>query len=417
MAEARFLAAADLHLGRPIASLPEAIGDQARSLGPFGALDRLVDVARSEAVDAVLIAGDLVDDDGAYFEVLSALQQAVRRLDGIPLITIAGNHDANLLPRLASAIDGLFLIGAGGRWSSHVVQTGVGEVNILGWSFPDAHCRESPFTVPPPPRMGRRIGMLHGDLDASGSVYAPFTSGQLREHAADAWLLGHVHAPQPEGLAGDVPKGYLGSICGLDPSEAGPRGAWLVRCDAQGTRAEHVPIAPLAWVRDELDATTLDLADIDAHVHRRCDALAERYENAQAVGVRLAVCGEHQQWREFERAIGSFEAGRPWEDRGRRVFLNRIECRVVAPLPLERLAEERSAAGRIAGLILALQAGGADELVRSASAAFSSIGGERNLRAPSIGERKLTLPDARETLLREARAMLGALVAQDEEAR
>lgn len=417
MAEARFIAAADLHLGRPIGSLPEALRQDARALGPFAALQNLVDRARSEAIDAVLFAGDVVDDDGAYFEVFSALQQAVRTLDGIPIFAIAGNHDAKVLPKLAEAIEGIHLLGAGGKWSSRGISTATGEVEILGWSFPDKHCAASPFDAPPPPRAGRRIGLLHGDLDVTASVYAPFTRGQLRAHPADAWLLGHVHAPSMDALAGEVPLGYLGSACGLDPSEAGPRGAWMIRCDARGTRAEHLPMAPLVWVRRSIDVASLDVARIEASLHQQCDAFADNCDGARVVGVRLELTGEHEQWSTLNSRIAEIELGQPWERRGRRVFLDKVESRVLAPLPLERLAQERSAAGRIAGLILELQSGGARELVRAAGEEFSSIGMERNLRAPSIGEREFALPEARATLLREARAMLSSLVAQHEDAR
>lgn len=414
MAEAKFLAAADLHLGRPIASLPDLLREDARTLGPFGALERLVELARTEHVDAVLIAGDVVDDDGAYFEVFSALQDAVRCLGGIPMIAIAGNHDAKVLPRLAEAIDGLTLLGAGGLWQSQVVPTSAGDVEVLGWSFPDSHFRSSPFDVPPPPRAGRRIGLLHGDLDTTGSVYAPFTSAHLREHAADAWLLGHVHAPSTERLSQNVPVGYLGSLCGLDPSEAGPRGAWMVRCEDRGVSLESVPLAPIAWAGVCIDASRIALDRLDGAIHQQSGDAADSFDQAQAVGVRLTLTGEHEHWQELANAAASIELGRSWLHNGRRVFIDKIDCRVTAPLPLDRLAQERSAAGRIASLILDLERGEASSLVEAASIEFASIGVDRNLRVPSMGERAFPPPDARFTLLREARAALSELIAPRE---
>lgn len=412
MAEARFLAAADLHLGRPIASLPEALRPEARALGPFGALERLVELARHERVDAVLLAGDVVDDDGAYFEVFEALQQTIRGLGNIPLIAIAGNHDAKILPRLAKGMEGLTLLGEGGSWQTVEVQTPLGGVEVLGWSFPDTHCRASPFDRPPPPRKNRRLGLLHGDLDTSASVYAPCTSGQLRAHAADAWLLGHVHVPSIGGSAGASPAGYLGSVCGLDPSESGPRGAWLVRIDAAGASLESRAIAPIAWVRVDAPAEALTAHGLDATLHRLASDASVDYEHAQAVGVRMALVGEHEHWQEIARAADGLELGQPWTHLGRRVFLESVECRLSAPLPLERLAQERSVVGRIAGLVLELQSGGQEGLVREAENRFEEIGRDRNLCVPSLGERCWPLPDARASLAREARAVLSELLAQ-----
>jgi len=414
MAEARFLAAADLHLGRPIASLPEALGDSARTLGPYGALERLVERAREERVHAVLLAGDVVDDDGAYFEVLSALQDAARRLEGVPLLAIAGNHDAGVLPRLAQAIEGLTLLGAGGRWASHLLPTPAGEVEVLGWSFPRSHWPQSPFDTPPPPRKGRRIGLLHGDLDAASSVYAPFTSAQLRDYPADVWLLGHVHAPSPQGLGPRAPWGYLGSACGLDPTEAGPRGAWLVRCGTGGVSAEHVELAPIAWASVRIDADQLATEGLDAALHRHACEAADDFEHARAVGVRLTLAGEHERWKEIDKQARTEDLGQPWEHNGKSVFLDKVTCRLSAPMPLERLAQERTAAGRVAGLILALQGDGARELVEDATEAFEKLAGDRNLRVPTDGERSRPPPDARLVLLDGARQVLSELLSQDE---
>lgn len=413
MAEATFLAAADLHLGRSIASLPDALRDNARALGPFGAFERLIDLAIKERVDAVLLAGDVVDDDGAYFEVFSALQDATRKLDGIPMIAIAGNHDAHVLPRLAEAIDGLILLGQGGTWQSHLLSAGAGDIEILGWSFPDSHCRTSPFEAPPPPRKGRRIAMLHGDVDTPGSVYAPFTAAHLREHAADAWLLGHVHNPSRQRLASPTPTGYLGSLCGLDPSEAGPRGAWLVRCRSQGVSLEHRALASIAWAGIPIDATGLDPDALDRTLQTTAERAAEQLEHASAIGVRLTLCGEHANWQDLNaRALAFADLSRPWHVGGARVFINKIDARLTPPLPLDTLSKERSAAGRIASLILDLQSGGADELVDQAGTQFSNLSNDRNLRVPDIGEHTLPAPDPRATLEREARAMLGELLAQ-----
>ncbi len=412
MAEATFIAAADLHLGRPIASLPEALRTSERSLGPFAALERIVDLAVRERADAVLLAGDLVDDDGAYFEVFSAIQHAVATLDGIPMIAIAGNHDANVLPKLAESIEGLTLLGKGGQWQAHALPTDAGDVEILGWSFPDSHCRRSPFEAPPPPRAGRRIALLHGDLDASNSVYAPFTRADLRHHGADAWLLGHVHVPSFEALTNAQPIGYLGSACGLDPSETGPHGAWVVRCRDEQTTVEHRPIAPTHWARTAIESSAIDLDRLESALHEAANRESLDSGEARAVGVRVVVGGEHERWAELNERIATLDLGGPWTCEGRTVFLDRVVGRSGPSLQLESLAQEPSAAGRIASLILELEAGGADEIVERVAESFADLAGLRHFRIPPIGERAYPTPDARRTLVLEARAVLGELLAQ-----
>jgi len=417
VAEARFVAAADLHLGRPIASLPDVLRADARTLGPFGALQSLVELALRERADAVLIGGDLVDDDGAYFEVYSAIQEAVKALDGIPMIAVAGNHDAKVLPRLADSIDGLLLLGSGGRWGTHTLSTDAGDIEILGWSFPDAHCRTSPFETPPPPRGGRRIGVLHGDLDTAGSSYAPFTSQDLKRHAADAWLLGHVHVPSHETLSSRAPAGYLGSACGLDPSESGSRGAWLVRCHAQGFELQHRAIAPIHWATATLDASEIDAEHLDVSLQKIANAQSSDAGEARAVGVRVRLAGQHPDWADLNDRARGLPTGEPWSHDGRRVFIDRVVGRVTAPLDLATLAQEPSVAGRIAGMILELEGGGATKLVDDAARAFSELELARPFRMPALGERTYPTPEPRSHLIREARAVLDELVAQQHEAR
>ena len=98
MSAAKFLHAADLHLGAPLESLGEAIDDatyeRVKAL-VNRAFDRLSDVAISEGVDFVVLAGDVYDnadrDPGAQRRFLRGL----RRLSEarIKVFMVHGNHD------------------------------------------------------------------------------------------------------------------------------------------------------------------------------------------------------------------------------------------------------------------------------------------------------------------------------------
>ena len=92
----RFLHAADLHLDSPLRGLDEdapaaRIRDATRR-----ALANLVDLALSERVDFVLLAGDLYDGDWKDWRTGQFLVQELAKLarQQIPVIAISGNHDA-----------------------------------------------------------------------------------------------------------------------------------------------------------------------------------------------------------------------------------------------------------------------------------------------------------------------------------
>ena len=94
----KFLHAADIHLDSPLLGLERYEGAPVEEIrgATRRALDNLVQLAMDEAVDFVLIAGDLYDGDwrdagtGLYF----VKQMARLREAKIPVYLIAGNHDA-----------------------------------------------------------------------------------------------------------------------------------------------------------------------------------------------------------------------------------------------------------------------------------------------------------------------------------
>ncbi|MEO1008020.1 MAG: DNA repair exonuclease [Planctomycetota bacterium] len=400
MAEATLLAVGDLHLGKPIASLPEALRDRSRRLGPFGALESIVRLAREERVDAVLLAGDVVDDDTAYFEVLGPLSAAADTLAGIPMIAVAGNHDAHVLPRLADAIPGLHLLGRNGAWERREVGRGV---EILGWSFPDTHVNHSPMAGVPPRGNVLRIGLLHADVGGHASRYAPVPPAELDAAPADAWLLGHIHQPDLDGLARARPVGYLGGACGLDPSEHGPLGAWTLRCGAR-VAAEHAPIAPLAWLHRSLDCTELDPDDLSRAIHQDAADAVAVVPNAEAVGLRITLVGRSAWWRAFADAAGAQSLGEPWRAGSAEVFLDRVRCRVRPAVDVEALAGEPSVAGGLASLLGDIRSGAAADLERSAADALAALHQRIAPDAPR--------PEARAALEAAAEDLLAELVGQ-----
>jgi len=88
------LIVADIHLGKSAAfrakGLPVPEGDSARDLG------RLFDLAEKSKASQLVIAGDLFHcSSGITPELEAALADFMNRL-GIPVILVAGNHDAKI---------------------------------------------------------------------------------------------------------------------------------------------------------------------------------------------------------------------------------------------------------------------------------------------------------------------------------
>lgn len=99
----RLLHTADWHLGRLLHRVP--LLDAQRRV-----LDHLIDLARDEQVDAIVVSGDLFDRALPPVEAVQLAGDALRRMAAVaPVIAISGNHDS--AQRLGFARE---LIAAGG---------------------------------------------------------------------------------------------------------------------------------------------------------------------------------------------------------------------------------------------------------------------------------------------------------------
>jgi len=429
----RLLAIGDVHLGRRPSRLPaflEEHGITAAQLTPEAALRTAVERAIAESVDAVVFAGDLVESLNARFEALRSLEAVVHRLVAadIAVFAVAGNHDVEALPRLAQLIPEFTLLGQGGEWQSFTLQRGgIDVAELVGWSFPVAQVHESPL---PALRSGPlvsstsglpRIGVLHADVDAAGGPYAPVSRSELEALPLDAWLLGHLHRPTLS--PGPRPIGYLGSLLGLDPSETGLHGPWLVHARGPGqVEAEQLPLAPLHWDHQEVDISALgSVADLDAELGAallQC-ARAQRAAGGQAcaIGVRPRLVGETDQSRELRRALASDQLDELARDLdGALVFVDSIvdETRVRVDLAAQAAGADPPAL--LARKLLALEEGGEEAATLIQNLRRELLREVEDPRWAELEGAEERLSDAAiaEQLRQVARDALGELLAQRE---
>lgn len=257
----RILCTGDLHVGRRPTRLPPGADGR---LTAAQAWQDVVAVAIARSVDLVILTGDVVDRENRYFEAFGPLEWGLGELAQahIPVAAVAGNHDFDVLPRLAESFPENFrLIGAGGRWERVSYQLRTGRVYVDGWSFPGEQVTVDPLLSYPfsPPGEGLWLGLVHGDVDQAASRYAPLSSALLQQAGPAAWLLGHIHGPRlvspPQGAA----ILYPGSPLALSPKEPGPHGPWLLEVGAGGRlRFEHLPISRVRYELVEVDLTGVE---------------------------------------------------------------------------------------------------------------------------------------------------------------
>lgn len=397
---------------------------RAEDVSPRAAWRLAVAAARRLGVQAVVLAGDVVDATNDRFEAFGALYDGVRELeaDGIRVIAVAGNHDVEALPRLAGLVPGFTLLGSGGRWELTAVDGPAGAVRLVGWSFPAARHAEDPTAAGLPARApeGWTVGVLHGDLDRQGGHYAPVSSARLRAAGYDAWLLGHVHTPSLTACTlrtGGLAPGYLGSLVGLDPTETGLRGAWLLEASSGGLTLSHLPLAPLRWQRYDVDVTGID--DVEAELTDRILAvLRDRigdpevdWGEARAVGVRVRLTGRARDLDALARhARSESVVGQSTSVAGRAVFIDDVTLSVDSAHDLAALAVGDTPVALLARHLLAVEVGDA----RVLQMARARLGDQDAKLFANLPSSPLTDDALRAQLRQAGLRALDALLAQTE---
>ncbi len=404
----------DVHLGRRPAGLPKDLQDQfglsPRDLGPRAALERAVAEAIRERVDAFVFAGDVVQQENSVFEAFGSLSRCIEPLAraGIRIFGVAGNHDVETLPRLASSFPKFHLLGAKGRWEDCLLQGRHGpRIALRGWSFPAQHVSESPFSCARPDApldVCAVLGVVHGDLEDPRSRYAPL---RLRELEADAiakgWFLGHIHKPSLQ-VGAQRPIGYLGSLTALDRTETGPHGPWIVDVENSGALSiEQRALAPLAFQDVSFDVSAwTDGAAFEQALRAKYAAVrvacAAKAPCARAVGLNVSLHGATPAFKALRARLTEFDEGRllSTEFDGLLCFVANIDDRSHEPVDLARMALSTDPAGLLARRLLALQDEGsllALELIQRARAAIEAGAPRREflgvLAAPALSDTQL----------------------------
>ncbi|MEM1080873.1 MAG: metallophosphoesterase, partial [Pseudomonadota bacterium] len=354
----KLLAVGDLHLGRVPTALPEVLAERAREFGPETAWKRCVAAALEHQVEAVLLAGDVVESPRDFFVGYQSLKQGVAQLleADIQLIGVAGNHDLDVLPRLADALPDVRLLGRNGHWQQHPLS----EASILGWSFPRPQVSASPLAeLPELDRSQPIIGLLHCDLDQPDSHYAPVSRRELMAAGVDAWLLGHIHKPSL--ASAEQPIGYLGSVSALRASETGARGPWLIELQDGALELEQLALAPLGYAEVELDVSELNQAQhLDTQVIDIGRQAVERWlaEHAlpDALGLRIRLIGKTAISTQLQAEAESLaQRGQVWEEAACQLFVDHIRLDTRPAIDLTECARQPNAIGLLARDLLLLE--------------------------------------------------------------
>lgn len=291
----KFIHTADIHLDSPLRGLEYYEGAPVDSIrgATRQAFKNIVELAISEGVDFVLIAGDLYDGDWKDYNtgLFFASQMSKLREAGIRVFIVSGNHDA------ASQISHQLRMPDNVKIFSpkkpETITIDNLEIAIHGQSFAKPAITGDISAAYPYATPGFfNIGILH--TSATGreghEPYAPCTVGGLQSKGYDYWALGHVH--KREILHKDPWIIFSGCIQGRHIREIGEKGCTLVSVDdRQIIEVEHKEIDVLRWGIRSVDVseaeTVGDVVDLVSAV------VAEEAgkSNGRPLALRLMITG------------------------------------------------------------------------------------------------------------------------------
>jgi DNA repair exonuclease SbcCD nuclease subunit len=247
----RFLHTADWQLGLKLAFVTGDAGAVAR-FQRFEVVRRLAGIAKERAVDAVVVAGDVFDDNAVGDDSLQRARDALALFAPIPVLLLPGNHDAATPDCVLARL----------RAGEHVHALLGDEPFVL----PNArfhpcplrrrHERDDPTRALPKRAPGDPIlvAIAHGAL-------IDFTEGLESKNVID-WrailakgydylALGDWHGT----LSFDPRVWYSGAPEPTRFKEKRPGYALLVEVDAPGAapRVEEIPVARTRWIEQRFD--------------------------------------------------------------------------------------------------------------------------------------------------------------------
>ncbi len=256
----KFIHTADIHLDSPLSGLAaykDAPVDLLRNV-TRDAFTRLVDLAIEEAVDFMVIAGDLYDGSWKDYNTGHFFCREMGRLNlaNIPVYLLFGNHDAD-----SEMTKKLTLPANVHTFESRKASTfriDALRVALHGRSYKEAATVDNLASTYPEPLAGwLNIGVLHTALEgyAAHANYAPCSVAELSAKGYDYWALGHVHEHAVIQTSPWIV--FPGNLQGRHIRETGPRGAVMVNADGTGIRAvERVLVDSLRW-----EVVTVDASD------------------------------------------------------------------------------------------------------------------------------------------------------------
>ena len=316
---------ADIHLDSPLTGVSDS---QTRRTELLRAFSNMVDYAQNNSVEAIIVAGDLFDDQSVTKQTVATVAQIING-SAAQWFVLRGNHGTSApyleLKQLCPQIKTF-----GEDWSYHTL----GNVCICGRELGRNDAEH--WKTFAPSDANYNVLVLHGDVDSD--AYGVIDKKIIAASPVSYVALGHRHTLSTFKF-GRVPACYCGVLeaRGFDePAETG-----FVVLDTETNKAKFVPqyIRRVETVRVDVSSVTTDLALEKLLLDSVSEVSPRNYLNVELLGMLNE--GVRAQ-RVADDVLGG------------KYFALRIKNFTTAPYDLQKLQAELSLRGEFVKLALAI---------------------------------------------------------------
>jgi len=270
----KLLHTADVHLGREFRGLG-IFGEQMRH-ATRDAYERLLQLAKSENVDLVLVAGDLFDSNEVSKGLVQFAIERAASIAPIPCCILPGTHDCfdrrsvYRNPEFVHPPDNVKLL-----VDTEQPHLDFPELDLVVYGKPNLSNRGTISPLADLQKLGERrfhVAMVHGSIAGIGAEDDfPMTREQIAQSEMTYVALGHWHSWRDWSSNG-VPAIYPGSPESLsfDQDDAGH--VALVELQDGVASVSKTRVGRYRWLEERVDAATVrSVEDLVERCRGKCD--------------------------------------------------------------------------------------------------------------------------------------------------
>lgn len=256
MKNIKLLHTADIHIGAAESFLGASADE--RRFETLITFEKIIDLAITNSVDLIAIAGDLFDSNTIEERFISAVLEKIGSAAPIKVIFAAGNHDpldADSPFLTHSLPDNLYVLGA----SDECLTFEDIKTKVYGRSFErNSLSGEETFSLKTDPEY-INILVQHGELKSDlNSEYNAITPKFVKNSGMDYIALGHVHKRTDIGVIDSTRFAYCGCPEGQGFDELDQKGIYIGEIGRNFCELLFTPVSKRLHIEEKIDISGLN---------------------------------------------------------------------------------------------------------------------------------------------------------------